>query len=55
MGTKRSINSSAENTFIYSEDTNKQLSKIYEKFSMGTQAWILTESVLSLTMTKDNP
>ena len=28
---------------------------IYEKFSMGIQAWILTQPVLSLTMTKDNP
>ncbi len=28
---------------------------IYEKFSMGTQGWILTQPVLSLTMTKDNP
>ncbi len=26
-----------------------------KKFSMGTQAWILTHPVLSLTMTKDNP
>ncbi len=28
MGTKRSINKSVENTFIYSEDTNEQSRKI---------------------------
>ncbi len=27
----------------------------YGKSSMGTQVWILTQPVLSLTMTKDNP
>ena len=27
----------------------------YEKFSMGTQARIFTQPVLSLTMTKENP
>ena len=40
MGTKRNINKSAKNTFIYTEDTNEQLLK--QNIIRGTRAYKTT-------------